>query len=89
VGLDARRTAEQALADKLNHELTPADYDRIAATVLQLRTALATLRKDPGNPAAMADVRDALADMQAVSGLSPSEIGRIFPPDETPGGPTE
>ena len=86
---DARRVAERALADKLDRELTSADYDRIAGAVLQLRTALATLRTDPGNSAAMADVRDALADMQAVSGMSPSELSRIFPPDETPGGSTE
>ncbi len=81
---DARRVVQQALADKLERELTPDDYDRLAAAVLQFRTALATLRRDPGDSAAAADLRAALAAMQATSGLPPSEIGRIFPPDETP-----
>jgi hypothetical protein len=86
---DTRRMVERTLADKLDRELAPADYDRIAGAVVQLRTALATLRTDPGNPAAMADVRDALAEMQGVSGLPPSELAHIFPPDEPAGGSAE
>jgi hypothetical protein len=84
-----RRVVERALAGKLTREFTSDDYDRLAAAVVRLRAAVAVLRRGGDDAASGAgardDVRAALAEIEAITGVAPSELGDVFAPNDAAG----
>ena len=94
---DLRGFVERTLKGKLaDRELTSDDYDRLVDDMMQLRSATRTIRRAEGSAngaAATANARDtivaALADIETVTGVPPSELGTVLAAgDDTAGDDT-
>ena len=86
---DVRVLLERAFKGKLpDRELTNADYDRLVDDVMRLRSALRAMRhaeQSPNGAAATAEretVVAAMADVEAVTGVPPSELGTVLGADD-------
>jgi hypothetical protein len=83
------RVLEGVLAGKLpDRELGAHDYEQLVEATLRLRAALRVLRGIEESPATSAvreaqreSVRAAFAEMEAITGLAPTELGSLMPPD--------
>ena len=87
---DLRGFVERMLKGKLaDRELTSDDYDRLVDDMMQLRSATRAIRRAEGSAngaAATANARDtivaALADIETVTGVPPSELGTLLASDD-------
>jgi hypothetical protein len=83
---DTHAMVRGVLDGKLDdRELTPADYDRLTDVVLRLRTAARILRSaddSAAGDAARVEQRQvlaaALAEVEAITGVPPSELGNLL-----------
>jgi hypothetical protein len=89
---DVRGLVERVFKGKLaDRELAPRDYDRLVDAVMRLRSALRIVRRDDASPAGAAAldkqraaVRSALTEIEAITGVPPSELGNVLASDDDP-----
>jgi hypothetical protein len=87
---DLRGFVERMLKGKLaDRELTSDDYDRLIDDMMEIRSATRAIRRaeeSANGAAATADAREkivaALADIETVTGVPPSELGTLLAPDD-------
>jgi hypothetical protein len=87
---DVRALVERVFKGKLaDRELAPRDYDRLVDAVMRLRSALRVVRRGGESPAdgAALDrhreaVRSALTEIEAITGVPPSELGNVLESDD-------
>lgn len=87
---DVRAFVERTFKGKLpDRELTPSDYDRLTDVVMRLRSMVRAVRRDAGSAAGAGALDErsrvvaaALAEIQTITGVPPSDLGNLLAADE-------
>lgn len=84
---DARRLVEHVVKDRLGRELGAQDSERLADAVIRLRAAAQALRRSDDSSTRERQgsaLRDAFAEIEAITGVPASDLGLLDKNDPAP-----